>query len=117
MQKLYLMDITSNSPQNQWSRPEEHQTNLGISVDLNMPTTTLSQADFRSNVKNKAYLIKFLTNRPTPAWVDVQQATLGDVSMVVSCALGVLDVQTVVVGNDIDLLVERIFRSPVDVQH
>ena len=106
MPNSYLMDITSNSPQNEWNRPKEHQEEC-ITVDLNMPTTTHSQADLQRNGKNIGHLIKFLTIRPTPAPLDVRQATLGEVSMVVSFALVVLDTLTVV-GNDIDILVELI---------
>ena len=88
-----------------------------ILVDVNVPIGTLSQADLLSNVKNKGHLIKLLTNHPTPSWVDVQQATLGDpVSMVISFALGVLDAPNVVVWNDKDLLVELIVRASMDAQ-
>ena len=117
MPKLYLMDITSNSPQNQWDGPwgASKKISESISMDWNMPTTSLN-ADFLSSVKNKGNLITFVTNHLTPAWVDVQQATSGAVSAVIFFALGVLDALTVVVGDDRDLLVEVIVTAPVDAQ-
>ena len=68
------------------------------------------------NVNNKGLLIKFLANHLAPAWIHVQQAKLGAVSMVISVELGVLDALPVVVGNYSDLLVEVRVTAPIDAQ-
>ena len=115
MSKLYLMDITSDSPQKHWNGPRGASKKISgsISVDRNLPHTSL-QVDFLSSVKIKGHLIKFLTNHLTPAWVDVQQEELGAVSMFF--ALCVLDAPIVVVRNAKDLLVEVITTAPLDDQ-
>ena len=117
MSKLYLMDITSNSPQKHWNGPRGASKKISesISMDGNLPNTSL-QVYFLSSVKNKGHLIKFLNNQLTPAWVDVQQEKLSAVSMAMFFALGVLDAPIVVVRNDTDLLVEVIITAPLDDQ-
>ena len=104
----YNQQLSTKSVEQTRRAPKE--ISESISVDRNMPTTT-SQADFLNNVKTKRSFDKDPDQSPTLTRVDVPQATLGVVSMVIDFALGVLNVATIAVGNDRDLLVELIVRA------